>query len=591
MRSGPLRAPPRRPWRPRARALAAACLLAAACAQPAAATLDLAWLRGGEVAALQLHQGARPPSASVHASAPAAAGARPVPLGSLWKLFVYVYAADSGLPMPDYRCGGHVPDEVYCCEAGASIDRDAALAQSCGLFFSPARLMLARDPWRRYWTRRLGAAPAGQFAWLADPALLTPERTVRLDSLLRALASLPPASRADAEAALLRVVLDGRGADTVRWFGSRLRVKTFSWHEPGHPRAPLGGAAGWLADGTPVWFAGAGTSAAILRGWAPQLAAALPPPVAAADAAGAAPADAGCVVVDFFARYPLRSVTGPAGPARPGPLAGRHVALFENGQRLAFRADGMTLARGPGGHPLLQGRFGVNDYVARVLEREGGAAEPEAAKALAIAARSYLRQNARPEGSCRRIADSSAAQRVGPDLPSPAALAVARWTDRLVVDGPAVRYHGTTPGPNVLAWSDALAQARAGRPFDAILARAYPGAVLTVDGAGGRSCRRLHGNEDWLAAMLPRWERLLRSQPGYERPAQLPSVCELALGAPYSEQSRNRIFMRPLSGREDRITLAHEYVHIALRGHPRGQDEAYVEQTARRLVDLNLESL
>jgi uncharacterized protein YfaQ (DUF2300 family) len=68
-------------------------------------------------------------------------------------------------------------------------------------------------------------------------------------------------------------------------------------------------------------------------------------------------------------------------------------------------------------------------------------------------------------------------------------------------------------------------------------------------------------------------------------------VCALAAGAPYSEQSRNRIFMRPLATREDRITLAHEYVHIALRRHPRGQDESYVEQLARRLADLNLERL
>jgi uncharacterized protein YfaQ (DUF2300 family) len=89
--------------------------------------------------------------------------------------------------------------------------------------------------------------------------------------------------------------------------------------------------------------------------------------------------------------------------------------------------------------------------------------------------------------------------------------------------------------------------------------------------------------------MLPRWERLLRTQPGYERPPQLPTVCALAAGAPYSEQSRNRIFMPPLASREDRITLAHEYTHLGLRRHPRGQDEAFVEQLARRLADLPLE--
>jgi uncharacterized protein YfaQ (DUF2300 family) len=49
--------------------------------------------------------------------------------------------------------------------------------------------------------------------------------------------------------------------------------------------------------------------------------------------------------------------------------------------------------------------------------------------------------------------------------------------------------------------------------------------------------------------------------------------------------------MRPLATREDRITLAHEYVHIGLRRHPRGQDEEFVEQLARRLADLDLERL
>jgi uncharacterized protein YfaQ (DUF2300 family) len=485
--------------------------------------------------------------------------------------------------MPDYHCTGRLPDEAYCCEAGGSVDRNAALAQSCGLFFAPERLMLSRGPWQRYWTGRFGAALAGELAWMADPAQLGPARVVRLGSLLRALDGVAPAARAEAEAALLRVVLDGRGADTVRWFGSRLRVKTFSWHQPDRPAERMGGGAGWLADGTPVWFAGSDSSSGVFRRWAPQLAAALPP---------AAAADSGCVAVDFFTRYPVRAVNGPDGPAAPGPLNGRFFVQFENGQRLAFRSTGeMTLAVRGDGRPLVQGRFDVNEYVARVLDREGSAAQAEAAKALAVAARTYLQQNARLAASCQQIADSSAAQRVSPNPASPAALAIARWTDRLVIEGTPVRYHRDTPGPGTLAWTQAVEEAKAGRWFDAILAHAYPGGVLGTSAVGSQRCQRLHDNEDWLARMLPRWERVLDQQAGYERPAQLPLVCALAAGAPYSEQSRNRIFMRPLATREDRITLAHEYVHIALRRHPRGQDESYVEQLARRLADLNLERL
>jgi len=552
-------------------------LLAAAVPAPAA-SLDVAWHKDGVTTVTQLRQGGaapRPFDAS-----------RAVPLGSLWKLFVYVYAVDTRTPMPDYRCGGRDPEEVYCCEPGQTIARDAALAQSCGPFFAPRRLKIPTATWRNYWTERLTQAPAGEFAWLADPASMEPGRLVRLDNLLQALASVPATSRAEAESALLRVVLDGRGADTVRWFGSQLRVKTFSWHETPQ-RAPvaqrLGGAAGWLADGTPVWFAGQGASSGILRLWAPQLAAALPP---------AQPEDSGCVMVDFFSRYPVRSVRDANGANAAGALNGRYVVRFDNDNTLALRSAGeLTVERGVDGRPQVRGRFGVNEYVARVVDREGSAREAEAAKALAVAARSYLQQNARLVAGCQQIADSSAAQRVSPNRASAEALAIARWTDQLIVDGVIVRYHSTKPSPGTLAWSQAVAQARLGKRFDELLAQAYPGGALAVAGNSGARCERLTANEAWLARALPRWRRLLITQGGYEAPATMPVVCALSTGMPYSEQSRNRIYMRPLATREDRITLAHEYLHIGLRQHPRGQDEAYVEQLARRLVDMNLETL
>lgn len=547
-----------------------------------AATLDVAWLEGGRVTTRQLNDGARAGQDG------AFDGSRMVPLGSVWKLFVYLYALDQRVPMPDYRCAGRLPDEVYCCEAGASIGRDAALAQSCGLFFMPARLGLAHAPWKTYWDARLGRTASGEFGWLADPAQLAPERLVSLHSLLLALSSLPAASRADAEAALLHVVLGGRGADTVGWFGSRLRVKTFSWHEPQRPSVRLGGAAGWLSDGTPLWFGGAGSSSAVLQKWAPQLAAILPatPPAA----------DAGCVLVDYFARYPLKAVhkTDAAAGAvtAPGPLHGSYQVRFENGQSLALRSQGeLVLERDGQGHPRLRGRLGVNDYVARVLEREGSSTEPEAAKALAIAARTYLQQNARRSEGCQRIADSSATQRVSPNPAGAPARAIAGWTDQLVLTGANVRYHRDTAARDTLVWRTALEQASQGQRFDAILAAAYPRAELgTLAGGGALRCVRLPLAEAWLARALPRWQRLLRSETGYQAPAELPAVCELAAGTPYSEQSRNRIFARAGLGREERITLAHEFLHLGLRYHPRGQDEAAVEQLARRLVDVSLET-
>ncbi|OFA08138.1 hypothetical protein JAB9_03250 [Janthinobacterium sp. HH107] len=554
-------------------ALMAALLLA----MPAwSASLDVAWWRDGKMEVRQLRQGGAAP--------PPFDGTRQVPLASLWKLFVYVYASDNKVAMPDYRCGGRDPEEVYCCDAGQSIGHDAALAQSCGPFFSPKRLMITAAPWRQYWTTRLGSAPAGDFAWLADPAQLAPGRLVRLDSLLRALDSIPAASRMDAEAALLRVVLDGRGAGTARWFGSQLRVKTYSWHEQRRVDERIGGAAGWLADGTPIWFGGAGGSSNVFEQWAPRLAASLPP-VGAAD-------DGGCVVVDYFKRYPIRAVRGERGVAAPGPLNGRYHVQFENGQNLALRSSGeLMLVQEQGGRPQLRGRFGVNEYVARVLDREASANEQEAAKALAIAARTYLQQNAVTVAGCQQIADSSATQRVSPSPATPAALAIARWTDQLIVDGVTVRYHSNQASEGTMAWSEAVRQARQGKHYDELLAAAYPGGALSTVGNTGVRCRRLAQNEDWLARSVPRWQRVLLREAGYEAPPQAPLVCALSSGAPYSEQSRNRIFMRPLATREDRITLAHEYLHLGLRRHPRGQDEEYVERLARRLVDLNLEAL
>ena len=551
-----------------------AALLAMLVAAPSgAASLDVAWWRGDKMELRQLRQGGAAP--------PPFDGARQVPLASLWKLFVYVYATDTKLAMPDYRCGGRDPEEVYCCDAGQSIGHDAALAQSCGLFFSPKRLMITAAPWRKYWSGRLGAAPAGEFAWLADPAQLAPERLVRLDSLLRALDSIPAASRVDAEAALLRVVLDGRGAGTARWFGGQLRVKTYSWQQGGKR---IGGAAGWLADGTPVWFGGAGGSSNVFEQWAPRLAASLPPLRAVQDS--------GCVVVDYFKRYPIRSVRGEQGPAPAGTMNGRYHVQFRNGQNLALRSTGeMMLVKDAGGQLQLRGRFGVNEYVARVLDREASAAEPEAAKALAIAARTYLVQNALSVGGCQQIADSSATQRVSPSPATPAALAIARWTDQLIVDGVTVRYHSDRPADNTMAWTRAVQQAKQGRRYDEVLADAYPGGALATFGNSGARCQRLEANEAWLANAVPRWQRVLLREAGYEAPAQAPLICALSVGAPYSEQSRNRIFMRPIATREDRITLAHEYLHLGLRNHPRGQDEDYVEQLARRLVDLNLEAI
>lgn len=543
-----------------------AALLALLTAVPAGA-VEYAALRGGEAHYWQTHgltrndAPARESRLDPHLQ---------TPLGSVWKLFVHVYLIDRQIETEDYVCGGRDRDEVYCCRPGGSIGRDAALARSCGLYFDPRRLGIAAADWRQYWQAR------GAPVWLHDLRAMRPDTQVEVEQLLRALAVVSAPARRAAGGALLSSVLGAADAEGLRAFGARLRAKTWSWHQPGQPDARIGGAAGWLADGTPIWLRAPGTSRVVLPLAARQLPAALRVDASSSVATGDA-----CVRVDLFARYPLRGVEDGAGrPAQVGALRGRHLARFANGNTLKFTSAG-EIELGADGR--LRATLAVNDYVARVIEREAAPEPVEAARALAIVARSYLYQNARREQGCLRIDDSSASQRVGPSPPGQAARAVADWSDSLVLDATPVNYHLDQPGRNRLAWRQAEAQARRGEPFDRILAQAFPRASLIFTGSPlATDCERLGAAERWLKTRLPAWERALADLDGFE-PVPAPAVCRLRQGNPHADPERGRIHVHGLDGREARLTLAHEYLHLAFAQHPRGLDETFIETTARRL--------
>ena len=120
-------------------------------------------------------------------------------------------------------------------------------------------------------------------------------------------------------------------------------------------------------------------------------------------------------------------------------------------------------------------------------------------------------------------------------------------------------------------------------PTEAALAAAYPKASLGAL-SGAEDCTRLDAAESWLIEAAAKWRRELRREPGFEPVTGPLRVCALAQGPPYSDQQRARIFVRGWRSLEDRMTLAHEYLHIAFRFHPNGADEAYIERLARRLV-------
>ncbi|VUY46840.1 conserved hypothetical protein [Pseudomonas aeruginosa PAK] len=297
------------------------------------------------------------------------------------------------------------------------------------------------------------------------------------------------------------------------------------------------------------------------------------------------PADPGrCVEVNLFSRYPLRSVSDPSGhPAAEGLLHGPQQVLFANGNRLDIASAGDLFLQRVDGVPRLVARVSREEYVARVLEREASAQPKEAARALAVTIRTYLLQNAAPRGECLAIDDSSQRQRVAPRPASAPTRRIAAWSADLVLAGATVNYHSDQPGPARLSWKHAVEQAGQGLGYDSILAQAFPRSSLSRWDNPVAACQPLPAAEDWLRKQRRQWRERLDREPGYE---EIPSfsVCRLASGRPYVDRERERIFVRGLYSLQERLDLTHEYLHLAFRAHPSGQDENYVESLARRLL-------
>ncbi|KAA0982069.1 DUF2300 domain-containing protein [Pseudomonas sp. ANT_J28] len=485
------------------------------------------------------------------------------PLGSVWKLFVYGWLVDTNAHEPAYECRGQSKDEVYCCTAGGKIERDQALVKSCGLYFEPQRLGIAGADWRAYWQAR--QAPE----WLLDLASLQPSTRVSVTELLRMLAVMP--AQDQARRVLLDVVLNAADGNVVGELGGRLRVKTWSWLGDQDPSSRQGGFAGWTADGTPVWAGGRGTSQMVLRNYGGALASVLPVDW---------PSDTGrCVEVGLFSRYPIGRVLAGDRAVESGPLLGDYRVEFTNGNQLDIHSDGeLFLVK-----DKLIARLDREEYVARVLQREARPEPAEAAKALAVAIRTYLLQNATRNGDCLSIDDSSSRQRVAPRPATTESRNIAAWTSDLVLAGSTVTYHSDQPGPDKLSWQQAVEQANAGQRYDAILLHAYPRASLSRWDNPVASCEALPAAQDWLQHQRRGWRPRLESEVGYNEVSTF-AVCRLAFGRPYVDRERQRIYVRGVLSLQDRLDLTHEYLHLAFEAHPNGQDETYIEGLARHLL-------
>jgi len=489
------------------------------------------------------------------------------PLGSLWKLYVHAYLIDNALADPGYQCAGQHRDEVYCCQPGERIDRDQALVRSCGLYYAPARLGLDATAWRNYWAARQSPS------WLRDLAGMRPSVQVPVAQLLSSLSSLP--RQTELRRILLDVSLTARDPRVIGQLGASWRVKTWSWYRGDDKDARIGGFAGWLVDGTPVFASGEGSSQSVLSKFAKVL---------RTQSTAARAVDGGqCVEVQLFTRYAIAAVEREGIAATAGTLRGSFDVRFENGNRVRIDSTGELLLVLTGAAPTLIARVDREEYVARVLDREAAPTPAAAADALAIAIRSYLQQNAVARGDCLAIDDSSAKQRMAPRAATAAARAVAARTADLVLSGTPVRYHHDRADEQRLSWLLAVDQANAGADFQTILMAAFPRASLSRWDRPTADCQRLTAAERWLQARIPEWRERLDREPGYQEVRGF-SVCKLNSGRPHTDYARQRIHVRGPLSLQDRLDLAHEYLHLGFANHPRGRDEAFVEALARHLI-------
>lgn len=519
-----------------------------------------------------------------------------VPLGSLWKLVAYAHWVESAAPAPPYRCEGKLKDEVYCCTPGESIDRAMALMKSCGLYFSAIR-----TPWDKTWGITVQNAPVTVVNAIRNRTLGADTR-VEVGTWLRWLASWPIALRQQAQADLLPYWLQGPGKTALADVGSQLRLKTYTLENSDASR--FAGASGWLNSAndpklapTALWFGGMGTSARLV----PDNAASVMGLVQSqgAHSAEQTPSDARsvfqnpqstCVRVRYFSRYPVRSIqTFGAQATMPiaSPLRGRYKLTFENGNTTVVDSAGELQWRSNGQGPEISAELDLDDYVARVVDREASAQPAHAARALAVAARSYVLTHGRMQQGCLEIDDSSRTQRVAPRPATQAAMQAAMVTNGLIVKGVYAipgQYHATQSRDGVMAWSMAVEQAQRGMRFTDILDHAYPKASLaSMYSDSAIACEALPLAQRWLESQLPKWHRQLVGQPGFEAPASV-QVCRLHSGRAHAHDGSRRIDVSGYQSLEERIAIAHEYLHLAFTRHPRSRDESFIEALARQLV-------
>ncbi len=501
-----------------------------------------------------------------------------VPLGSLWKLWVYTYSVDQKLPDQPYACHAGAQaatGDEYCCTHDESISRDVALVRSCGAYFQPQRLKIQTKDWQRYWQ-----AQAPDVPWLQDLSKVQPQTLVPVTDILNALNRVPPDVMSRTRETLLGRVLQPHWGDVLSTLGGGYRFKTYTWAHPTLAGGYFGGAAGWLADGTAFWLGGTGGSHRVVQRLSQLLAERLPP--------ASTPRNDQCVSVHYFKRYPIAAINRVDDLKKvsvlSGNLRGEYRVQFANQQSLVIRSQGELSVQKPANQAVqIVGRLGLQDYLARVVDREGSADATQAARALSVAARSYLQQNAEFHHGCLQIDDDSRYQRVSPNPATANARRVVAFTEGLTLTGSPIRYHQTKSEVGLLSWQNAVLEAQQGSSYLQILKQAFPKASWQL-AQNRQQCQPLLAAEQYIQRNLVKVQQRMAGISGFETLKSV-NVCRLDYGNPYADQQSLNIYVRDWRSQEDRVTLWHEYLHLALRFHPRGQDEAWIEQQARQLTD------
>ncbi len=487
---------------------------------------------------------------------------REVKLGSLWKLYAYAYLKINQTPVPDFFPTGEDTEEIFCGKKGDVVTAEKALAQSCGLYFEPKRLGLAYKDWKKFWNKNGGKT------WYSRILIEQHQLTLPISEILKSLDELRHHNEIGPllKFALSNVVLNGTARVGLGALGSRLVLKTFTVGDNGHY---VGGFAGWTHEGPVVWYQGQGKShevierdAGVLSDWLTER---------------AISRDRGCVKVKHFARYPIKALRNdreePVTAAQE--LRGLYTIEFTNGKKLNFTA---SAGQGWDGSSI-HGSYQIDDYVARVVEREFGVTPMASAEAMAIVARSYLYQNAtKLADQCWGIEDSTHFQRVGIHAPSQQTRKIVIKTSEFILDSEKpVHYHLRT-------WLKAKKLAEKNTSWPEILGQLYPEMNITMRRPlAVWDCLPMFRAEKWMARNKPRIDRYVKEKLHMREIVDV-KVCQTPYLQPFSLMKEKRIFLNKFEDSEDQISLVHEYFHFYLSQTHRARDEKYIDQLAKEAL-------